>query len=97
MKTKITGKNKIKGKLKLRTSEEEQERLEKELIEQVIEARINANLRQDDLSALTGITQPVISRMEGGVHSPHISTLIKVLYTMGYTLEVAPLNKVKKK
>ena len=76
--------------------QEELERLEKDVMEATIEARKKAHLSQKDLEEKTGITQPVISRIESGIHSPHTSTLIKLLYNMGYTLQVVPLDKKRK-
>lgn len=79
------------------TSEEEEEiQLEMEIIKKTIEARKNAKISQEELSSRTGIKQPAIARIEKGIHSPKISTLIKILHPMGYTIKVVPI-KVKKK
>ena len=48
-----------------------------------------------DLSKKTGITQSVIARIEKCVNSPQTNTLIKLLYPMGYTLKVVPLDEMK--
>lgn len=75
------------------TPEEEEMRLELELIEATIEARKNANLTQRELSEKSGVVQPSIAKIERMKRSPQITTLIKLLYPLGYTLKVVPLNK----
>ncbi|MBQ7668466.1 MAG: helix-turn-helix domain-containing protein [Clostridia bacterium] len=76
---------------------EEQEaeiRLEMELIEATIEARKKNNLSQRQLSGMSGIKQPAIARIESYKNSPQVSTLMKLLYSMGYTLRVVPLDEL---
>ena len=68
---------------------------ELEIVEATIEARKQANITQQGLSKKTGLKQSAISRIEKGVHSPSLETLIKILYPMGYTLKVVPLNNKK--
>ncbi len=70
--------------------------LEEDLIEATIEARKKSNLSQRELSKKTGIKQPAIARIESRSRSPQASTLIKLLYPMGYTIRVVPLKKDKK-
>lgn len=76
--------------------EEEEMRLELELIEATIEARKKANLTQRELSEKSGIVQPSIAKIERMKRSPQVTTLIKLLYPLGYTLKVVQLNKKKK-
>ncbi len=47
------------------------------------------------LSQKTRISQPIIARIEKCKNSPQTSTLIKLLYPMGYTIRVVPLEEVK--
>ena len=80
------------------TPEQEAEiQLEMDLIEATIEARKKSNLSQRELSKKTGIKQPSIARIESRSRSPQAMTLIKMLYPMGYTIRVVPLNKEDKK
>ena len=80
------------------TPEQEAEiQLEMDLIRATIEARKKSELSQKELSEKTGIKQPAIARLERHSRSPRVSTLIKLLYPMGYTLRVVPLNKDKEK
>lgn len=66
-----------------------------DIIKATIEARKNNKLTQRDLAKKTGIKQPVIARIEKYVNSPQISTLIKLLYPMGYTLRIVPIDNIK--
>lgn len=78
------------------TPEQEAEiRLEMDIIKATIEARKKNKLTQRELSKKSGITQPVIARIEKCINSPQTNTLIKLLYPMGYTLRVVPLDEIK--
>lgn len=75
------------------TPEEDAEmQLEMDIIKATIEARKKSNLTQQQLSEKSGIKQPSIAKIENLTHSPQTTTLIKLLYPMGYTLKVVPLN-----
>ncbi len=76
--------------------EDEQMELELDLIKQTIEARKKAKLTQRELSEKSGIKQPSIAKIESLEHSPQATTLIRLLYPLGYTIKVVPLNKKKK-
>lgn len=76
------------------TPEEEAEiQLEKDIIQATIEARKKNKLTQRELSKRSGVKQPVIARIEKCVNSPQTSTLIKLLYPMGYTIRVVPIDE----
>lgn len=83
--------------LEIDAAQEEEIKLEMDIIKATIEARKNSNLSQRELSEKTGIKQPAIARIEKHTCSPNTSTLIKLLYPMGYTIKVVPLEKTKKK
>lgn len=82
--------------LNITPEQEEEIRLEMEIIQATINARKNKNITQEELSKLTGLKQSTIARVESSKHSPTTNTLIKMLYPMGYTLKVMPLKKMKK-
>ena len=63
------------------------------LINELIKAREGQGLSQRDLEKLSGIAQPVISRMEKGTTSPSIDTVLKFLVPLGMTLKVAPISE----
>lgn len=76
------------------TPEQELEiQLEMDIINATIEARKKNKLTQRELSKKSGVKQPVIARIEKCVNSPQTSTLIKLLYPMGYTLRVVPIDE----
>ena len=76
--------------------EDAQMELELNLIKQTIQARKNANLTQRELSEKSGIKQPSIAKIERLEHSPQATTLIRLLYPLGYTIKVVPLDEKKK-
>lgn len=86
----------VKDSLNFTPEEKAEIQLEEDLIEATIEARKKSNLSQRELSKKTGIKQPAIARIESRSRSPQASTLIKLLYPMGYTIRVVPLKKDKK-
>jgi len=85
----------IKKKLNISPEQEAEIQLEKDIIEATIEARKKNKLTQRQLSQKTGISQPIIARIEKCKNSPQTSTLIKLLYPMGYTIRVVPLEEVE--
>ena len=85
----------FRKKINIAPEQEAQIQLEMDIINAIIEARKNNKITQRDLAKKTGIKQPVIARIEKYVNSPQISTLIKLLYPMGYTLRIVPLDNIK--
>ena len=80
--------------LNLSPEEEEMINLEKSLITAVVNAREERGLSQKQLSALCGMKQPVIARLESAAHSPQINIIIKILKPLGYTLAVVKEQQV---
>lgn len=62
------------------------------LIGELIKARQEQGISQKRLEELSGVKQPVIARMEAGVTSPQIDTILRVLAPLGKTLAVVPLD-----
>lgn len=85
--------NDVKKELNFTSEEEAEMQLEMELIEATIEARKKANLTQRELSEKSGVIQPSIAKIENFARSPQATTLIKLLYPMGYTIKVVPINE----
>lgn len=83
----------VKKKLNFTPEEEAEIQLEEDLIEAMIEARKRNSMSQRDLSKTTGIKQPAIARIESRTSSPKISTLIKLLYPIGYTIRIVPIKE----
>lgn len=81
--------------LNLTPEQEAEIQFEMDLIKATIEAREKKQLTQRELSKKSGIKQSAIARIERGVNSPRASTLIRMLYPMGYTLKVVPLDELR--
>lgn len=62
------------------------------IIGELIKARQEKNITQRELEHLSGVRQPVISRMEAGDTSPQLDTVLRVLAPLGKTLAVVPLS-----
>ncbi len=95
-KTKFKTWEEVRKNLNFTPEEEEQIRFEEELIEATIKAREEAKLTQQELSKKSGVKQPAIAKLENLNRIPQTTTLIKLLYPMGYTLSVVPIKKKKK-
>jgi len=82
-----------------RVSPAERERINFEvaLIGKMVEAREEKGLSQRELANLAGIKQPAIARLESLKTTPQIDTLFKVLYPLGYTLEIVPVKDEREK
>lgn len=63
-----------------------------ELVGEMIQTRKDEHLSQRELETISGIKQSVIARMESGKTDPHLSTILKLLVSMGKTLTVVPLE-----
>ena len=61
---------------------------EYELIMEIIKIRVNQKITQKELASLTGIPQPNIARFEKNTHSSSLSTVIKILDSLGYRINV---------
>jgi len=65
------------------------------LIGEIIKARHERGLTQQQLGELSGVKQPIIARMEKGSTSPNLSTVLKVLASLGKKLAVVPIEEEK--
>jgi len=63
------------------------------IIGELIKARQEKNISQRELEQLSGVKQPIISRMESGETSPQLDTILRVLAPLGKTLYVGDLEK----
>ena len=62
------------------------------VIASVVRARHANNISQAKLALAAGVRQPVVARLETGVNSPRLDTLLKVLTPLGKTLRVVDLS-----
>ena len=62
------------------------------LIGELIKARNERGVTQKQLEEMSGVSQPVIARLERGTTSPKISTVLKLLAPLGKKLAIVPLE-----
>jgi predicted transcriptional regulator len=62
------------------------------LMSEIIKARQEKGITQKELEQLSGVSQPVIARMETGKTSPQIDTILKILAPLGKTLKVVEVE-----
>jgi predicted XRE-type DNA-binding protein len=62
------------------------------MMTELTRARAEKGISQKKLEELSGVRQPIIARMERGITSPQIDTVLKVLAPLGKTLAVVPLD-----
>lgn len=95
MKKKFDTWEEFENELDITPEQEKEIELETEIIKATIEARRKKHITQTELSRRTGIKQSAIARMEKGLHSPKVSTLIKILFSIGYEIKIVPIKKNK--
>ena len=61
---------------------------EYDLIQAMIDARTSQNITQKELSAITGITQADISRIENGTRNPSLAMLKRLATGLGMQLKL---------
>ncbi len=72
----------------------EQFEAEYKLRDQLVKARKQRQITQEELKKRTGLTQQVISRIESSVNiSPTLKNLIKYVNAIGYELTVQPKHE----
>ncbi|MDE6030414.1 MAG: helix-turn-helix domain-containing protein [Oscillospiraceae bacterium] len=62
------------------------------LIGEILKARKEKRISQKELERLSGVRQPIIARMERGLTSPQLDTVLKVLAPLGKTLAIVPIK-----
>ena len=65
------------------------------LINEVTKLRNKKKLSQRDLELICGIKQPFIARIERHCIDPRLTTILRIIQPMGYTLTIVP-EKSKK-
>lgn len=63
------------------------------LIGEITEARKEKGLSQRELGRMSGVSQPIIARMEKGSTTPNLDTDLKVLAPLGKTLYIGDLKQ----
>jgi predicted transcriptional regulator len=62
------------------------------VISEFIKARNENKISQRELEKLSGVKQPIISRIEAGTTSPQIDTILRLLAPLGKTLAIVPID-----
>ena len=68
-----------------------------DIIQAMIDARMQQNLTQKELSERTGITQADISRIENGTRNPSLDMMKRLASGMGMQLKLEFIPKPQKK
>ena len=63
------------------------------IINEMIKAREENGITQKQLEAMSGVKQPVISRMEKGTTDPQLSTVLKILNSLGKTIKIVSMKQ----
>ena len=71
------------------------EELNKLFIKDFIKFRKENNLTQELFSKYSGVTREKIARIESGMHSPSIISLLQILGPIGYTIKIEKVTKKK--
>lgn len=66
------------------------------LLSEIINIRKSRNISQKELEKLSGVKQPVIARLETGKTDPQLSTILKLLNSVGKTIKVVPFETKEK-
>ena len=69
--------------------------IEKEfkLLEEISKLRIEHNLTQRQLANILNMKQPMLAKIEKSKNSPQLNTLLKILDSLGYTIEFVEKKK----
>ena len=70
-----------------------EEELNKMFVKDFARFRRENNLTQTLLSKYSGVNREKIARIELGMHSPSIKSILKILGPVGYTLKIEKIEK----
>lgn len=63
-----------------------------QIVGEIIKARHEKDISQRELESISGIKQSVIARMETGKTDPQLSTIVKVLASLGKKLAIVSIK-----
>ena len=66
--------------------------MEYELITEFIKLRKSANLSQQEIANQSKVIRTTIARIENGMNSPQIKTMLQILEPLGYTLKIEKID-----
>jgi len=62
------------------------------LVNEIIQARQEQGITQKQLEEMSGVRQPIIARLEKGTTDPQLTTVIKVLHSLGKQLVIQDIQ-----
>ena len=71
----------------------EDSQTEYQIMKEICDARIKAQITQEELSKKSGITQADLSRIENGNGNPSIRTLKRIATALGCKLQISFVSK----
>ena len=66
--------------------------MEYELISKYIKLRKEAHLSQQEIADQSNIIRTTIARVENGMNSPQMKTMLQILKPLGYTLKIEKID-----
>jgi transcriptional regulator with XRE-family HTH domain len=69
------------------------EELQKIFVKEFAKFRRENNLTQDLFSKYSGVPREKIARIEAGMHSPSLLSLLQILGPIGYTIKIVKVQK----
>lgn len=69
------------------------EKTKKNFLNDFSKIRKNQNITQIELEKLSGVNQTVITRLENSISDPQLTTIFKILHSLGHTLAIVPFRK----
>ncbi len=67
--------------------------MEYELITEFIKLRKTSKLSQQDIADKSKVIRTTVARIENGINSPQIKTMLQMLEPLGYTLKIEKIKK----
>ena len=70
-----------------------QKGIREEVIQQFKDCRKSKRVTQEELSRMTGISQPNVTRFESGSYNPSLAMMVKMAEALGMELKVALIDR----
>lgn len=67
--------------------------MEYNLIKEFVRLRKDAKLSQQEIANQSNIIRTTVARIETGMNSPQIKTMLQILEPLGYTLKIEKIDK----
>lgn len=74
-----------------------QKKVRESVIEQLVNKRKEKRMTQSDISVITGIQRPNISRLESGAYNPTLDMIVRIADSMDLDVKVVITRKSKSK